>query len=105
MGGRLEVQRRTEAALGQIGVRGRRVRLLLVAFHRDGSLSARVRGLVAAHERAVVSAPGRGEAPRPLTWGLGAALGVSVLSALVVAGSLSLPLVHGLLESLVHLLS
>ena len=37
--------------------------------------------------------------------GLGAALAVTVLSALVVAGSLSLPLVHGLLESLVHLVS
>jgi hypothetical protein len=36
---------------------------------------------------------------------LGAVCGVAVLSALVVAGSRSLPLVHGLLESLVHLLS
>ena len=77
----------------------------LVAFHRDGSLSARVRGLVAAHERAVATTPGPGQAPRPTKRGLGAALAATVLSALVVAGSLSLPLVHGLLESLVHLLS
>ena len=77
----------------------------LVAFHRDGSLSARVRGLVAAHERDGASAAGPGRAPRPVKRGLGAAFGVAVLSALVVAGSLSLPLVHGLLESLVHLLS
>ena len=84
---------------------GRGLDAALVAFHRDGSLSARVRGLVAAHERAVASAAGPGQVPRPVKRGLGAALGVAVLSALVVAGSLSLPLVHGLLESLVHLLS
>ena len=84
---------------------GQGLDVALVAFHRDGSLSARVRGLVAAHERAVASAPGPGQAPRPRKLGLGAAFGVAVLSALVVAGSLSLPLVHGLLEALVHLLS
>ena len=59
---------------------GQGLAVALVAFHRDGSLSARVRGL-------------------------GAALAVAVLSALVVAGSVSLPLVHGLLELLVHLRS
>jgi Zn-dependent protease with chaperone function len=77
----------------------------LVAFHRDGALSTRVRGLVAAHERDVARATGSGKAHRPVRRGLGAALGVAVLSALVVAGWLSLALVHGFLESLVHLLS
>jgi Zn-dependent protease with chaperone function len=76
----------------------------LVAFHRDGSLSARVRALVAAHDRAVAGAPDPGHAPHPVKRGLGAALGVAVLST-VAAGMMSLPLVHGLLESLVHLLS
>ena len=84
---------------------GQELDAALVAFHRDGSLSARVRGLVAAHERAVASTPGPGQAPRPDERGLDTALGVAVLSALAVAGSLSLPLVHRLLESLVHLLS
>jgi hypothetical protein len=64
-----------------------------------------VRGLVAAHERAVASTPGPAQTPRSMKRVLGSAFGVAVLSALVVAGSLSLPLVHGLLESLVHLLS
>ena len=77
----------------------------LVAFHRDGSLSERVRGLVAAHERTAASMPGPGQAARPMKRVLGAALAGAVLSGVVVAGSWSLPLVHGLLEFLVHLLS
>lgn len=84
---------------------GRGLDAALVAFHRDGSLSARVRSLVAAHERTFASAASPDQAHRPVKRGLGAALTVAVLSALVVAGSLSLPLVHGLLESLVHLMS
>ena len=84
---------------------GRGLDAALVAFHRDGSLSARVQSLVAAHERTFASGASPGQAHRPVKRGLGAALTVTVLSALVVAGSLSLPLVHGLLESLVHLLS
>lgn len=82
---------------------GQRLDAAVAALYRDGSLSARVRALVAAHERAVAggSGPPRGDQE---VRGLGTALGVTVAAALVAAGFALRP-VHGLLEALVRLLS
>jgi hypothetical protein len=81
---------------------GQRLDASVAALHRDGSLSARVRALVAAHDRAGTRParcdPSAGDGPAE-------GLAVAVLAVLATAGAASLGPVHGLLEALVHLLS
>jgi len=78
---------------------GRRLELSLATLHREGVLAARVRALLHAHDRGVSRAAG---APWPRR-GAGAAA-LAALTFLVVA-SCALPVVHRVLEGLVHLLS
>ena len=69
------------------------------ALHHDGSLAARVRALLLAHDH---------EAPAGVI-GRGSLRGASLLAlaalVLLVVGSSALPAVHLVLEGLVHLLS
>ena len=78
---------------------GQRLEMSAAALHRDGSLEARVRALLEAHDH---------EAP-PDPCGLGSVGGASLLAVaalfLLVVGSSALPAVHLVLEGLVHLLS
>ena len=78
---------------------GRSLELGLVGLHHEGSLAARVRALLEAHDRA---APPEPSGPRLLR-----GAGIVALSALALLGiaSSAFPAVHEVLESLVHLLS
>jgi Zn-dependent protease with chaperone function len=75
----------------------------VAAVHRDGSVCARVRTLVAAHEQAV--RPAAALADRPAGSVRDTAFALAALAALIAVGALSLRPMHGLLEALVHLLS
>lgn len=82
---------------------GQRLDAAVAALHRDGSLCARVRALVAAHDRSGV---GRSESDLGATHGLRVTVvGATVVAVLVAPGFVSLHAVHGWLEALVHLLS
>ena len=83
---------------------GQRLDAALAALHRDGSLSARVRALVAAHEGAT-GGDGTGRGSRPALPGLGPALVIPALPLLAAAAVSPLRPLHDLLESFVHLLS
>ena len=84
---------------------GQRLDAAVAALHRDGSLSARVRALVAAHEGADTNPEEPARPDRSAKRGLGTVLAVATLAVLATAGALALRPVHGLLEALVHLLS
>jgi Zn-dependent protease with chaperone function len=84
---------------------GQRLDAAVAAFHRDGSLSARVRALVAAHEGADANEAQPARCGGSVRRGLGTVFAVATLAVLVAAGALALRPVHGLLEALVHLLS
>ena len=78
---------------------GERLEMSAAALHREGSLAARVRALLQAHDH---EAPADAFGPGPVR---GASLlALSALFLLVVASS-ALPGVHHVLEGLVHLLS
>jgi Zn-dependent protease with chaperone function len=85
--------------LAALAPRGPILEIAAAALHREGDLAMRVRALVHAHE----SGESVADAPRALgtSW-LAAGLFVALLAA---AGASLLPRVHGMLESLVHLLS
>ena len=78
---------------------GQRLEMSAAALHHDGSLAARVRALLLAHDH---------EAPAGVI-GRGSLRGASLLAlaalVLLVVGSSALPAVHLVLEGLVHLLS
>jgi bla regulator protein blaR1 len=76
---------------------GRRLELGVAALHREGEIAARVRALVLSHEGGASDAHER--APGARRWPLPVAAGV------LAAAWASLPAVHHLLETLVHLLS
>ena len=81
---------------------GQRLDAAVAALHRDGSLSARVQALVAAHDRLSAGGiPGPGVAH-----GLAVAFaGAALATVLFGPGFVSLRAVHGQLEALVHLFS
>jgi Zn-dependent protease with chaperone function len=83
---------------------GQRLDAAIAALHRDGSLSARVRALVAAHDRAARGEAGRVRDDQTAARGVGAALAVAALAGLVAGSAFALRPVHGWLETLVHLL-
>jgi Zn-dependent protease with chaperone function len=85
---------------------GQRLDAGVAALHRDGSLSARVQALVAAHDQASASRIPRAESGPGIAHGLGVAFAGAALAAVLCGpGFVSLRTVHGLLEALVHLLS
>jgi Zn-dependent protease with chaperone function len=85
---------------------GQRLDAAVAALHRDGSLSARVRALVAAHDQPSASGTSRPESDPSVAHGLGVAFAGAALAAVLFGpGFVSLRAVHGLLEALVHLLS
>ena len=85
---------------------GQRLDAAVVAIHRDGSLSARVRALVAAHDQPSPSGTPRAESVPRVAHGLAVAFAGAALATVLVGPSfVSLRAVHGLLEALVHLLS
>jgi Zn-dependent protease with chaperone function len=85
---------------------GQRLDAAVAALHRDGSLAARVRALVAAHARPSASGTPRAESGPGVAHGLAVACaGVALATVVFGPGLVSLRAVHGLLEALVHLLS
>jgi Zn-dependent protease with chaperone function len=85
---------------------GERLEASLAAFHRDGTLDARVRSLVAAHDRSVAGeAPAAAGGRRAGDRGRAAGLAVLALPLLAAAVFPCLRPVHVLLEALVRLLS
>ena len=85
---------------------GQRLDAAVAALHRDGSLSARVRALVAAHDQPSASRTPRAESGPGVAHGLAVAFaGAALATVLFGPGFVSLRAVHGLLEALVHLLS
>lgn len=84
---------------------GQRLDAAVAALHRDGALCARVRVLVTAHDRANAPGVARAGSGRRAVPGLAASLVAVALAAWLAALASSLPTMHGLLESLVHLMS
>ena len=76
---------------------GQRLELSVATVHREGSLAARVRALLRAHDR---GGSVSGSGPWPLREAGVVALAVFFL---LVVGSSTLPVVHRVLEGLVHL--
>ena len=78
---------------------GARLEMSAATLHREGSLAARVRALLQAHDH---QAPAQAQGPGPVR---GASLLALAALLLLVVGSSAFPAVHLVLEGLVHLLS